>query len=204
MFAARADTAHYCIPLPFVVVLLLSEMVNVQNSRDQLHAASRVDSDGGDVGSSRTAIEAEVEAAGRNCNGGVPAAVMTNGEEKKDRDTEREGGLYDLYAVINHFGESGAGHFFTYCRNWKDGNWYSHDDSRITRIDEKDVIRNSAYMLFYHRRGLQDNLDFLPDAVREHAQTPLTEHQRKLLADESERELCDACVSGMCVVRGLA
>lgn len=60
---------------------------------------------------------------------------------------------YDLYAVSNHFGGFGSGHYTAYAMNRIDDEWYEFNDSNTRRIDEKEVERNSnaAYLLFYNQ-----------------------------------------------------
>ena len=57
---------------------------------------------------------------------------VINEEEKKDKD----GCIYDLYAVSQHFGSLGGGHYTAACRNPIDGKWYEFDDSSISKISE--------------------------------------------------------------------
>jgi len=40
--------------------------------------------------------------------------------------------LYDLYAVSNHFGSMGFGHYTAYVKN--NNQWYEMDDSSVSRI----------------------------------------------------------------------
>ena len=42
--------------------------------------------------------------------------------------------IYDLYAVSNHFGNMGFGHYTAYCKNPATENWYEFDDSRVSQI----------------------------------------------------------------------
>ena len=60
---------------------------------------------------------------------------------------------YDLYAVSNHFGGFGSGHYTAYAMNRIDDEWYEFNDSSTRRINEKEVERNSnaAYLLFYNQ-----------------------------------------------------
>lgn len=39
--------------------------------------------------------------------------------------------LYDLYAVTNHIGGLGGGHYTAYCKN--SGDWYKFDDNYVTK-----------------------------------------------------------------------
>jgi len=60
--------------------------------------------------------------------------------------------LYDLYAISNHMGGMGGGHYTAYCKNLQTGKWWSHDDSRVSLITPTDIRSSSAYVLFYRRR----------------------------------------------------
>ncbi|KAJ3131481.1 CSN-associated deubiquitinating enzyme Ubp12 [Physocladia obscura] len=61
--------------------------------------------------------------------------------------------IYDLYGVSNHYGNMGGGHYTAAVKSLENENWYEMDDARITKLDEKDVMSNAAYLLFYKRRG---------------------------------------------------
>ena len=66
---------------------------------------------------------------------------------------EHQGDLYDLFAVSNHMGGLGGGHYNAYVRNHTDGVWYCHDDSSVSRVRSLSDIRSSAaYVLFYKKR----------------------------------------------------
>lgn len=60
--------------------------------------------------------------------------------------------IYDLYAVCNHTGNMNSGHYTAFCRNHRDGQWYSYDDTQVNPISESEVVTKGAYMLFYSRR----------------------------------------------------
>ena len=63
--------------------------------------------------------------------------------------------IYDLYAVSNHFGGLGSGHYTAYAMS-RFGNeeWYEFNDSVTQRISESTLKHNqsAAYLLFYNRR----------------------------------------------------
>jgi len=64
-----------------------------------------------------------------------------------------QGDLYDCFAVSNHMGGLGGGHYTAYCQNHTDGRWYLHDDSSVSRVRHmSDIKSSSAYVLFYARR----------------------------------------------------
>jgi len=60
---------------------------------------------------------------------------------------------YDLYAVSNHVGGLGSGHYTAYGKNRFDDSWYEFNDSSCRRISERTLRSNSssAYLLFYNR-----------------------------------------------------
>jgi len=64
--------------------------------------------------------------------------------------------IYDCYAVSNHMGGTGGGHYTAYAKSPIDGNWYCFDDSRVRPVGkghvEDVVVSSSAYNLFYRRR----------------------------------------------------
>jgi ubiquitin carboxyl-terminal hydrolase 8 len=61
--------------------------------------------------------------------------------------------LYDLYAVSNHVGDLGGGHYTACAKNRFDDQWYEFNDSSFRAISELELQRNSssAYLLFYNR-----------------------------------------------------
>jgi ubiquitin carboxyl-terminal hydrolase 36/42 len=62
-----------------------------------------------------------------------------------------EDSTYELYSVIIHSGISvHAGHYYSYVRS-SDG-WYYCNDEKIQKIsDERRVMKQNAYMLFYRK-----------------------------------------------------
>ena len=60
--------------------------------------------------------------------------------------------IYDLFAVANHVGGLHGGHYFAYCKNSIDGEWYEFNDSNVSKIDTKNVVTENAYVLFYKRK----------------------------------------------------
>ncbi|XP_029912247.1 ubiquitin carboxyl-terminal hydrolase 19 isoform X2 [Myripristis murdjan] len=68
--------------------------------------------------------------------------------------------IYDLYAVINHYGGMIGGHYTAYTRLPSDKNsqrsdvgWRLFDDSTVTMVEESQVVTRYAYVLFYRRRN---------------------------------------------------
>jgi ubiquitin carboxyl-terminal hydrolase 4/11/15 len=64
----------------------------------------------------------------------------------------------------NHYGGLGGGHYTAYALH-DDGVWCYYDDARITEnADEKDVVSDAAYVVYYKRRDLVFS-DDLPDGL---------------------------------------
>lgn len=82
--------------------------------------------------------------------------------------------VYDCYAVSNHYGGLGGGHYTAYALN-DDGVWCHYDDSRITdNIDPKEVVSEAAYVVYYRRKDVEiagdflENLETAPALVADH------------------------------------
>ena len=58
---------------------------------------------------------------------------------------------YDLFAVSQHYGGMGGGHYTAVCKNI-DGKWYEYDDESCSSISQNQVITEAAYVLFYRRK----------------------------------------------------
>jgi len=75
--------------------------------------------------------------------------------------------VYELYAVSNHYGSLGSGHYTAYGKHRDDGNWYSFDDNFVKQISPEQVQTANAYVLFYRRKDLpwlpfDKSLDTIP------------------------------------------
>lgn len=60
--------------------------------------------------------------------------------------------VYELFAVSNHYGSLGGGHYTAYAKNKNDGKWYKFDDSSVSPVEESRVKTSSGYVLFYQRK----------------------------------------------------
>ena len=63
---------------------------------------------------------------------------------------DKDHSVYDLFAVSQHYGGTGFGHYTAVCKNF--GNWYSYNDSSVHSTNSSDIVSNAAYVLFYRRR----------------------------------------------------
>ncbi len=79
----------------------------------------------------------------------------------KENNEEKDQNLYDLFAVSNHFGQMGSGHYIAYAKNCYDKYWYKFDDSSVIRVSEKDIVCKDAYVLFYRKRNSRLNFEDL-------------------------------------------
>jgi ubiquitin C-terminal hydrolase len=66
---------------------------------------------------------------------------------------------YRLYAIVDHSGSMNSGHYIAYTRKLiinqdgtrERGDWYHISDSRASRVDQYEVAKADAYILFYER-----------------------------------------------------
>ncbi|XP_075634791.1 ubiquitin carboxyl-terminal hydrolase 8 isoform X2 [Castanea sativa] len=57
---------------------------------------------------------------------------------------------YMLYAVSNHYGSMGGGHYTAFVHHGGD-QWYDFDDSLVHPISQEKIKSSAAYVLFYRR-----------------------------------------------------
>ena len=69
---------------------------------------------------------------------------------------ENEDLKYDLFAISNHFGGLGGGHYIAYAKNHILNKWFKFDDSSVYEMSENDLVTSSAYVLFYRKRNPVD------------------------------------------------
>ena len=63
---------------------------------------------------------------------------------------DKEHSKYDLFAVIQHYGSSGYGHYIAVCKN--NGQWFLYDDSSCSETNANSALSSHAYVLFYRRQ----------------------------------------------------
>jgi len=59
--------------------------------------------------------------------------------------------IYDLFAVSNHFGSLGGGHYTAHALVGEQ--WYEFDDNTTSKVSEDRIVDSSAYVLFYRKRS---------------------------------------------------
>jgi ubiquitin carboxyl-terminal hydrolase 4/11/15 len=65
---------------------------------------------------------------------------------------DKDHSKYDLFAVSQHYGGCGGGHYTAVCKNI-DGNWYGYNDSSVSSTSASSAITSAAYVLFYRRKN---------------------------------------------------
>jgi len=64
--------------------------------------------------------------------------------------------VYDLFAISNHYGSLGGGHYTAFVRGRDDTTqWYRCDDSNVSRCDVSSICTEAAYVLFYVRKDVE-------------------------------------------------
>ncbi|CCF58753.1 hypothetical protein KAFR_0F01560 [Kazachstania africana CBS 2517] len=96
------------------------------------------------------------------------------------------GTVYDLYAVDNHYGGLGGGHYTAYVKNFIDNKWYYFDDSRVYETDPEKSVSGSAYLLFYLRRGSNESGG--SEQLRELIKKSRFEHEQKIKEIKDKQE----------------
>ncbi|KAL5766085.1 hypothetical protein ACOSP7_016702 [Xanthoceras sorbifolium] len=59
--------------------------------------------------------------------------------------------VYELYAISNHYGGLGGGHYTAYAKLIDENRWYHFDDSHVSPVSEAEIKTSAAYVLFYKR-----------------------------------------------------
>jgi ubiquitin C-terminal hydrolase len=58
--------------------------------------------------------------------------------------------VYDLFAISNHTGSLGGGHYYAYCK-MEDEKWYNFNDTSVTKVEN--IVTQNAYCLFYKKKS---------------------------------------------------
>ena len=72
----------------------------------------------------------------------------------KDSSADKYKCIYDLYAVVNHYGGLSSGHYTATCRSTTDtrSQWYHLDDNTVSPALERNLKTRHAYILCYTQR----------------------------------------------------
>eukprot|EP00727_Mastigamoeba_balamuthi_P005759 m51a1_g1802 putative ubiquitin carboxyl-terminal hydrolase 15 isoform x2 (1168) ;mRNA; f:447414-451210 len=79
--------------------------------------------------------------------------------------------VYDLFAVSNHYGSLGGGHYTAFAKSKDSGKWHRFDDSHVSEVSSPaaEVCTSAAYVLFYQLR------DFVPPSPAATPRSPAPE-----------------------------
>lgn len=58
---------------------------------------------------------------------------------------------YKLYAISNHYGNMGGGHYTAYVYHEAEDKWYDFDDRYVSHVSHDSIKSSAAYVLFYKR-----------------------------------------------------
>lgn len=123
---------------------------------------------------------------------GAKAIQMLNSDESDDEKlmdsigsldanddaVESDVPIYDLYAVDNHYGGLGGGHYTAFAKNPDGGKWYEYDDSNVRLVSDVESVKSSAaYLLFYRRRTTRPIGGKSRDKVQRKQQSDSTEDE---------------------------
>ncbi|XP_019434070.1 PREDICTED: ubiquitin carboxyl-terminal hydrolase 5-like [Lupinus angustifolius] len=64
--------------------------------------------------------------------------------------------LYEWYAITNHYGSMGSGHYTAHIKLLDENKWYHFDDNHISSISGDEVNTVATYVLFYWRVKIDD------------------------------------------------
>ena len=86
---------------------------------------------------------------------------------EQNEDDEGSKVLYDCYAISNHSGTLGGGHYTAYCRHpfkkgiqeWNENEdfdncndtWHLYNDRTVSKSNAESVISGDAYLLFFEK-----------------------------------------------------
>ncbi|XP_074303699.1 ubiquitin carboxyl-terminal hydrolase 10-like isoform X2 [Silene latifolia] len=80
-----------------------------------------------------------------------PIRNLDLGKYSKSKDASNHPYIYELYAISNHYGGLGGGHYTAYAKLIDDDRWYHFDDSCVSSVSESEIRTSAAYVLFYRR-----------------------------------------------------
>ncbi|KAL1747592.1 hypothetical protein HDZ31DRAFT_80304 [Schizophyllum fasciatum] len=126
---------------PDILVVHLKRFSNSRTLRDKIDAFVDFPLEGLDL----AGMSGERKVAMKLKEQGVDAAELNMGSTEEPL-------LYDLFAVDEHMGGLGGGHYRAYALNHQTKKWYHFDDSFVTEAEAKHSVTSNAYLLFYRRR----------------------------------------------------
>lgn len=68
----------------------------------------------------------------------------------KDDSCKQENTIYELFAIVNHTGNIFGGHYYANIKK-ENGKWYTFNDTNIVKINEKNIISDKNYCLYFRQ-----------------------------------------------------
>ncbi|ESK97845.1 ubiquitin carboxyl-terminal hydrolase [Moniliophthora roreri MCA 2997] len=134
--------------VPDILVVHLKRFSNSRMLRDKIDVFVDFPIEGLDL----TSMAGERPVAQRLKESGVLEQEF--GDEFKMLNTGLDEPLvYDLFAVDEHIGGLGGGHYRAYAQNHLNDKWYHFDDSYVSLAKADEAVNANAYLLFYRRRS---------------------------------------------------
>jgi len=136
--------------LPPVLVVHLKRFHFTQYSRRKLHNLVKFPVDDLDMSkymAKETAEPTDAEGAEGKGDGGEGGGFLSV-------EDGRSVGNYELYAVVHHLGAMSAGHYVSSVKCRATGQWHCFNDNVLVPTTEKELISESAYLLFYVRKDM--------------------------------------------------
>jgi ubiquitin carboxyl-terminal hydrolase 4/11/15 len=94
---------------------------------------------------------------------------------------------YDLFAVSNHYGSLGGGHYTAYAKSRNGDQWFKFDDSSVSPVsDPSKIVGSAAYVLFYKRQDVE--WPSFDPALDQAKKTPQPSEESEDNSDEYEQE----------------
>merc|ERR1711991_879313 len=85
---------------------------------------------------------------------------------------------YKLFAVCEHSGNCGFGHYTASCLNHRNHSWYKFNDSWVSNMSgPEEINRRTAYVLFYERvqEGASESFPSAPSSAGSIAKVAVVE-----------------------------
>lgn len=70
---------------------------------------------------------------------------------------QRDKPVYDLFAVVNHEGYLGGGHYYAFTKHRQNHQWYYFNDEMVNSLKREDsIVTADAYILFYSKMSVDE------------------------------------------------
>ena len=98
--------------------------------------------------------------------------------------------VYDLVSICNHSGTASGGHYYCFAKDENNGKteWMEYNDSSVSSIGESELVRNTAYVLFYQRRKSAVRSDVLCEEIKERMKKEEEEEKKREEEEEKRRQ----------------